>query len=177
MLYSTAVISGDHDSAIPDQYTSVFEVREHFQFLSYVKNVEAMWLTTTAAVPRHFKTVCVWCVKTVEKTICLVFVWRKEVVHVSEEQGSDYCLLEVIVVFTISIQSLCWLMEPTVYRYQTGRRVFSLIGPLHSLRPDRFVHSKLIKWGFFFLVCFLLSLLLEYPRWFLSAGCMSMSLS
>lgn len=49
MLRSTAVISGDHDSTIPDRYASIFGVRAHIQFLSHVKNFEAMWLTTTAA--------------------------------------------------------------------------------------------------------------------------------
>lgn len=49
MLHSTAVISGDHDSTILDLYASVFVVQAHFQFLSHVKNFEAMWLTTTAA--------------------------------------------------------------------------------------------------------------------------------
>lgn len=38
MLDSTAVISGDHDGPIPDQYASVFEgARAHFHFLCHVK--------------------------------------------------------------------------------------------------------------------------------------------
>lgn len=162
MLHSTAVIAGDHDSTIPDQYASVFGVRAHFQLLSHLKSFEAMWLTTTAA-------------KTLESYVCMIcqnswkdhlsgLCWRNRVVHISEEQGGNCCLLEVIVVFTISIQSLCWLTIYIVYRYQTGRRVFSLIVPFVLLLPDRIVHSKLIRSAFFF---FLISSP-RIPRWFLS---------
>lgn len=50
MLDSTAVISGDHDGPIPDQYTSVFGGLGHIFTSSLMsKNVEAMWLTTTTA--------------------------------------------------------------------------------------------------------------------------------
>lgn len=50
MLDSTAVISGDHDGPIPDQYASVFGGLGHIFTSSLMsKNVEAMWLTTTAA--------------------------------------------------------------------------------------------------------------------------------